>query len=145
MLLTRNMTCEWAKYNIQVNALAPGYMATAATKALRDDAERSETILERIPAGRWGTSSAAHPRERRPRVMISAPSRAVAVLCVTQVLGWPHMAKALVDHPTFAQRDLSSIRAGSMAALLPQHLQADADVPKANSLGMLRRSSSSTI
>jgi acyl-CoA synthetase (AMP-forming)/AMP-acid ligase II len=55
---------------------------------------------------------------------------------ITQVLGWPHMAKALVDHPTFGQRDLSSIRAGSMAALLPQHLQADADVPKANSLGM---------
>ncbi|MFZ4519789.1 MAG: class I adenylate-forming enzyme family protein [Microthrixaceae bacterium] len=55
---------------------------------------------------------------------------------VTQVLGWPHMAKALVDHPTFAERDLSSIRAGSMAALLPQHLQADADVPTANSLGM---------
>lgn len=55
---------------------------------------------------------------------------------VTQVLGWPHMAKALVDHPTFAARDLSSIRAGSMAALLPQHLQADADVPTANSLGM---------
>jgi acyl-CoA synthetase (AMP-forming)/AMP-acid ligase II len=55
---------------------------------------------------------------------------------VTQVLGWPHMAKALVDHPSFADRDLSSIRAGSMAALLPQHLQAEADVPKANSLGM---------
>lgn len=55
---------------------------------------------------------------------------------VTQVLGWPHMAKALVDHPSFADRDLSSIRAGSMAALLPQHLQADADVPTANSLGM---------
>ena len=55
---------------------------------------------------------------------------------VTQVLGWPHMAKALVDHPTFAERDLSSIRAGSMAALLPQELQAEADVPKANSLGM---------
>lgn len=55
---------------------------------------------------------------------------------VTQVLGWPHMAKALVDHPSFAERDLSSIRAGSMAALLPQHLQADADVPTANSLGM---------
>lgn len=55
---------------------------------------------------------------------------------VTQVLGWPHMAKALVDHLTFAERDLSSIRAGSMAALLPQHLQVDADVPTANSLGM---------
>lgn len=55
---------------------------------------------------------------------------------VTQVLGWPHMAKALVDHPSFGDRDLSSIRAGSMSALLPQHLQVDADVPTANSLGM---------
>jgi acyl-CoA synthetase (AMP-forming)/AMP-acid ligase II len=55
---------------------------------------------------------------------------------VTQVLGWPHMAKALVDHPTFRERDLSSIRAGSYGALLPQHLQAGADVPTANSLGM---------
>ena len=55
---------------------------------------------------------------------------------VTQVLGWPHVAKALVDHPTFKERDLSSIRGGSYAALLPQHLQADAAVPRANSLGM---------
>jgi acyl-CoA synthetase (AMP-forming)/AMP-acid ligase II len=55
---------------------------------------------------------------------------------VTQVLGWPHMAKALVDHPTFPTRDLSSIRGGSMSALLPQHLQVDADLPKPNSLGM---------
>lgn len=55
---------------------------------------------------------------------------------VTQVLGWPHMAKALVDHPTFKERDLSSIRGGSMSALLPQALQVDADLPKANSLGM---------
>ncbi len=55
---------------------------------------------------------------------------------VTQVLGWPHMAKALVDHPSFAARDLSSIRAGNVTALLPQDQQVDADVPKANSLGM---------
>jgi acyl-CoA synthetase (AMP-forming)/AMP-acid ligase II len=55
---------------------------------------------------------------------------------VTQVLGWPHMAKALVDHPSFADRDLSSIRGGSYAALLPQAQQADAEVPRANSLGM---------
>ena len=55
---------------------------------------------------------------------------------VTQVLGWPHMAKALVDHPSFAERDLSAVRGGSLAALLPQHHQAEADVPKANSLGM---------
>jgi acyl-CoA synthetase (AMP-forming)/AMP-acid ligase II len=55
---------------------------------------------------------------------------------VTQVLGWPHMAKALVDHPTFKERDLSAIRGGSYAALLPQDKQAAADVPTANSLGM---------
>jgi acyl-CoA synthetase (AMP-forming)/AMP-acid ligase II len=55
---------------------------------------------------------------------------------VTQVMGWPHMAKALVDHPSFATRDLSAVRGGSMAALLPQAHQADADVPQANSLGM---------
>lgn len=55
---------------------------------------------------------------------------------VTQVLGWPHMAKALVDHPSFATRDLSSVRGGSFSALLPQHLQLEAEVPKANSLGM---------
>lgn len=55
---------------------------------------------------------------------------------VTQVLGWPHMAKALVDHPSFAERDLSSIRSGSYAALLPQEQQAAAEVPTANSLGM---------
>jgi acyl-CoA synthetase (AMP-forming)/AMP-acid ligase II len=55
---------------------------------------------------------------------------------VTQVLGWPHMAKALVDHPSFKERDLSSVRGGTFAALLPQDQQADAEVPKANSLGM---------
>ena len=49
---------------------------------------------------------------------------------VTQVMGWPHMAKALVDHPTFKDRDLSAVRYGSMSALLPQELQADADVPE---------------
>lgn len=55
---------------------------------------------------------------------------------VTQVLGWPHMAKALVDHPTFAERDLSAVRGGTLAALLPQAEQVDADLPTANALGM---------
>lgn len=53
--ITMSLCNEWAQYNIQVNAIAPGYMATAATQALRDDAGRSEAILDRIPAGRWGT------------------------------------------------------------------------------------------
>ncbi|MBR6687968.1 MAG: 2-dehydro-3-deoxy-D-gluconate 5-dehydrogenase KduD [Clostridia bacterium] len=53
--ITMSMANEWAKYGINVNAIAPGYMATNNTKALRDDADRSEAILERIPAGRWGT------------------------------------------------------------------------------------------
>lgn len=55
MGLTRAMCTEWAKHGIQANALAPGYMATNNTSALRADARRSEEILARIPAGRWGT------------------------------------------------------------------------------------------
>jgi acyl-CoA synthetase (AMP-forming)/AMP-acid ligase II len=55
---------------------------------------------------------------------------------ITQVMGWPHMSKALVDHPTFKERDLSSVRGGNLSALLPQDQQLDADVPKATSLGM---------
>jgi len=46
---------EWAKEGININAIAPGYMATNNTKALREDPVRSKTILDRIPAGRWGT------------------------------------------------------------------------------------------
>ncbi len=53
--MTMLMANEWAKYQINVNAIAPGYMATDNTKALREDEKRSEAILERIPAGRWGT------------------------------------------------------------------------------------------
>lgn len=53
--ITMTMANEWAKYNIQVNAIAPGYMATNNTAALRDDEVRAGQILERIPAGRWGT------------------------------------------------------------------------------------------
>jgi 2-deoxy-D-gluconate 3-dehydrogenase len=55
MGLTRLLACEWAKHGINANAIAPGYMATNNTAQLRADAERSEAILGRIPAGRWGT------------------------------------------------------------------------------------------
>ncbi|HWR45397.1 2-dehydro-3-deoxy-D-gluconate 5-dehydrogenase KduD [Sporomusa sp.] len=55
MGITRLMANEWAKYNINANAIAPGYMATANTAPLRADEERSAEILGRIPAGRWGT------------------------------------------------------------------------------------------
>ena len=54
MGITRLMANEWAKYNINVNAIAPGYMATDNTAALRSDESRSKEILDRIPAGRWG-------------------------------------------------------------------------------------------
>lgn len=53
--LTKALANEWAKYNINVNAIAPGYMATNNTTQLRNDADRSDEILSRIPAGRWGT------------------------------------------------------------------------------------------
>lgn len=55
--LTRAMANEWAKYDINVNGIAPGYMATNNTQALRNDDDRSDEILSRIPAGRWGTPS----------------------------------------------------------------------------------------
>ena len=55
MGITRLMANEWAKFGINANAMAPGYMATNNTAPIRADAERSEAILGRIPAGRWGT------------------------------------------------------------------------------------------
>ena len=55
MGVTRLMANEWAKHNININAIAPGYMATDNTAPLRADPVRSKDILERIPAGRWGT------------------------------------------------------------------------------------------
>lgn len=53
--VTMTLANEWARYGINVNAIAPGYMATNNTEALRQDEERSADILARIPAGRWGT------------------------------------------------------------------------------------------
>jgi 2-deoxy-D-gluconate 3-dehydrogenase len=53
--LTKALANEWAGRGVNVNAIAPGYMATDNTQALRDDPQRSRQIMERIPAGRWGT------------------------------------------------------------------------------------------
>jgi 2-deoxy-D-gluconate 3-dehydrogenase len=53
--ITKALANEWAARGITVNAIAPGYMATDNTTALRADAARNASILERIPAGRWGT------------------------------------------------------------------------------------------
>jgi 2-deoxy-D-gluconate 3-dehydrogenase len=52
--LTRAFANEWAAKGINVNAIAPGYMTTDNTTALRDDAARNKAIVDRIPAGRWG-------------------------------------------------------------------------------------------
>lgn len=52
--LTRALANEWARYNINVNAIAPGYMATELTAMLRSDPDRAASMLARIPAGRWG-------------------------------------------------------------------------------------------
>ena len=53
--LTKALANEWAGRGVNVNAIAPGYIATDNTQALQDDPARSKSILERIPAGRWGT------------------------------------------------------------------------------------------
>jgi 2-deoxy-D-gluconate 3-dehydrogenase len=55
--VTKALANEWAPLGITINAIAPGYMATNNTKALREDPVRSKAILNRIPAGRWGTPS----------------------------------------------------------------------------------------
>lgn len=52
--LTRLLACEWAAKGINVNAIAPGYVESNNTEALRADPDRSAAILGRIPAGRWG-------------------------------------------------------------------------------------------
>lgn len=54
MGITRALANEWAKHNININAIAPGYMDTNNTAALRADEDRNAAILDRIPAGRWG-------------------------------------------------------------------------------------------
>jgi 2-deoxy-D-gluconate 3-dehydrogenase len=51
---TKALANEWASKGVNVNAIAPGYIATNNTAALRADPTRSRQILERIPAGRWG-------------------------------------------------------------------------------------------
>jgi 2-dehydro-3-deoxy-D-gluconate 5-dehydrogenase len=55
--LTKALANEWAARGVNVNAIAPGYIATDNTQALQDDPSRSESILSRIPAGRWGRAS----------------------------------------------------------------------------------------
>ncbi|MEW9806008.1 2-dehydro-3-deoxy-D-gluconate 5-dehydrogenase KduD [Mesorhizobium sp. ZMM04-5] len=52
--VTRALACEWAAKGVNVNAIAPGYVVTNNTEALRNDPDRSAAILGRIPAGRWG-------------------------------------------------------------------------------------------
>lgn len=52
--LTRALANEWAPHGVNVNAIAPGYIETDNTAALRQDRDRNEAILQRIPAGRWG-------------------------------------------------------------------------------------------
>ena len=52
--ITRALANEWAGHGVNVNAIAPGYIATDNTQALRDQSDRNRAILERIPAGRWG-------------------------------------------------------------------------------------------
>lgn len=68
--ITKLLSNEWAAQGINVNAIAPGYIATNNTEALRNDPERSMAILDRIPAGRWGD-----PRDIAQSVVyLSAPA-----------------------------------------------------------------------
>jgi 2-deoxy-D-gluconate 3-dehydrogenase len=68
--VTRALANEWASHGVNVNAIAPGYVATDNTEALRQDPVRSEQILARIPAGRWG-----EPDDfKGPAVFLASPA-----------------------------------------------------------------------
>ena len=54
MQMTKGFAVEWAKYNIQVNAIAPGYFKTELTSVLHNDEEREQAVLNRNPMKRWG-------------------------------------------------------------------------------------------
>jgi 2-deoxy-D-gluconate 3-dehydrogenase len=69
--LTRAMANEWAAKGINVNAIAPGYMATDNPAPLRADPQRNPAILARIPVGRWGT-----PDDLKGAVVFMASSAA---------------------------------------------------------------------
>jgi 2-dehydro-3-deoxy-D-gluconate 5-dehydrogenase len=83
--LTRALSNELAPLGINVNAIAPGYMATDNTQALRDDPQRSRDILARIPAGRWGT-----PEDLAGAVVFLASPAAAYVHATTLTVdgGW---------------------------------------------------------
>lgn len=83
--LTKLMANELAQYNIQVNAIAPGYMATDNTQPLRSDEVRSREILARIPAARWGT---AHDLKGAVVFLASAASNYVTGHVLAVDGGW---------------------------------------------------------
>jgi 2-deoxy-D-gluconate 3-dehydrogenase len=85
MGLTRLLACELAPHKICVNAIAPGYMATDNTTALRQDADRNRAILDRIPAGRWGV-----PEDLKGAVVFlaSAASDYITGAALTVDGGW---------------------------------------------------------
>ncbi len=75
--LTKALSNEWSKHGVNVNAIAPGYIATDNTLALREDNLRNQVILNRIPVGRWGT-----PEDLKGAVVFLA-SRASDYVCGT--------------------------------------------------------------
>jgi 2-deoxy-D-gluconate 3-dehydrogenase len=83
--LTKALANEWAGRNVQVNAIAPGYIATDVTTALREDPARNPAILARIPAGRWGS-----PEDLAGAVVFlaSAASDYVSGTVITVDGGW---------------------------------------------------------
>jgi hypothetical protein len=88
--LTKALANEWASHGVSVNAIAPGYIATDNTAALRADEARNTAILERIPAGRWG-----NPDDLKGAVLFLSSSASDYVHGETEMLPKSRMIAAL--------------------------------------------------
>jgi 2-deoxy-D-gluconate 3-dehydrogenase len=79
--ITKALANEWAASGVQVNAIAPGYIATANTAPLMADVDRNKAVLERIPAGRWGTPTYTRPARVHAPVHAEEPCRTSPSSC----------------------------------------------------------------
>ena len=92
--ITKALANEWSRERINVNAIAPGYIATSNTAALQADESRNRPILDRIPAGRWG-----RPDDLCGAAGVLPPAGASPPVSLSPVHAWTRVAGAAMSRP----------------------------------------------